>query len=163
MAQINLDNYEPVEERLNRFKKDYPDFRMRSIVESMEGEPGSTRWVVNVILWKHKDDPEPSGNGHAFELDGVGMTQKAAALETCETSALGRALANIGYTGNRRVTREEMAKVERHESEVAAIRTQLGSELTVEQLRKLWLRANRVGEKALCAEIQEKVKAVQSE
>jgi len=51
--------------------------------------------------------------GLAFEIDGVGMAQKTAALETCESSAIGRALANAGYSGNRRTTREEMAKVER--------------------------------------------------
>jgi hypothetical protein len=51
--------------------------------------------------------------GLAFEIDGVGMAQKTAALETCESSAIGRALANAGYSGNKRTTREEMAKAER--------------------------------------------------
>ena len=79
-GKINLDDYEPVEQRLMRFKADYPDYRMQSDLVDMTGEPGKTRWVVNVIIWKHKDDAEPSANGYAFELDGAGMTQKAAAL-----------------------------------------------------------------------------------
>jgi len=48
--------------------------------------------------------------GLAFEVDGVGMAQKTSALETCETSAIGRALGNMGYFGSLKPTREEMQK-----------------------------------------------------
>jgi hypothetical protein len=34
-------------------------------------------------------------------------------LENCETSAIGRALANAGFSGNKRTSREEMEKVAR--------------------------------------------------
>lgn len=144
MAKINLDDYEPVEERLQRFKNDFPHYRMKSVLEHMDGDPGKTRWVVNVTIWKHKDDPEPAANGYAFELDGAGMTQKAAALETCETSALGRALANLGYVGNRRVTREEMAKVQRHQ-ELENLLKSLESVTTLDGLRSVWSDANAAG------------------
>jgi len=114
MAKINLDNYETVEERLMRFKNDNPNFRMESAIE-YEGAIGATRWIVKVTLWRDAADPHPVSTGWAFEVDGKGMTQAAAALETCETSALGRALANCGYVGNKRVTREEMVKVKNRE------------------------------------------------
>jgi hypothetical protein len=52
----------------------------------------------------------PKATGVAFEVDGRGMTQKANALETCETSAIGRALANMNMSGSKRPTREEMEK-----------------------------------------------------
>ena len=144
MAQINLDNYEPVEERLQRFKNDFPEYRMKSVLEHIDGDLGKTRWIVNVTIWKHKDDAEPTANGYASEIDGAGMTQKAAALETCETSALGRALANLGYAGNRRVTREEMAKVQRFEQEQAHkhVAGQVEQATTVEELRALWPKAS---------------------
>jgi hypothetical protein len=51
--------------------------------------------------------------GLAFEIDGQGMANKTSALENAETSAIGRALANAGYSGNKRASREEMAKVAR--------------------------------------------------
>jgi hypothetical protein len=41
------------------------------------------------------------------------MTQKTSALETCETSSIGRALANMNLSGNKRASREEMEKVAR--------------------------------------------------
>jgi hypothetical protein len=49
------------------------------------------------------------------------MANKTSALENCETSSIGRALANAGYSGNRRATREEMAKVERGQTPKAAM------------------------------------------
>lgn len=162
MAQINLDNYEPVEERLQRFKNDYPEYRMKSVLEHIDGDLGKTRWVVNVTIWKHKDDQEPAANGYAFEIDGAGMTQKAAALETCETSALGRALANLGYVGNRRVTREEMAKVKRaQELEQMHKDTAAQVEATdsIDKLRELW----NVADKATQARIMEKKNRLEAE
>lgn len=134
---INLDNYEPVEERLMRFKKEYPNFRMKSDLLSMDGEIGKTRWVVMVSLYKDFDDEKPVSTGLAFEIDGVGMAQRAAALETCETSALGRALANIGFVGSRRVTREEMEKVSRHEA-YEALKQAVHTAGDIPSLQGLW-------------------------
>jgi hypothetical protein len=39
-------------------------------------------------------------------------------LENCETSAIGRALANYNYSGNKRPSREEMGKVARQEPSI---------------------------------------------
>ena len=82
----------------------------------------------------------PDGTGYAFEVDGRGMTQKTAALETCETSAIGRALANLGYAGNRKVTREEMIKpaVAQFEDRVAAAQSEA-------ELRSIWVEAQAQG------------------
>lgn len=110
MAQIDLQNYEPVEERISRFKDDHPNYRCLTELEH-EGQPGQTRWIVKASIWRDaENEGMPDATGYAFELDGQGMTQRTAALETCETSAIGRALANLGYAGNRRVTQEEMKK-----------------------------------------------------
>jgi len=73
-------------------------------------------WVVKAYIFLNTGDQAanlPKATGLAFEIDGAGMAQKTAALETCESSAIGRALANANYSGNRRTTREEMEKVER--------------------------------------------------
>lgn len=108
---INLENYETVEQRIMRFKEKNPNYRMHSELVDMQGAPGNTRWVVKVTLWLDAADEHPVSTGFAFEVDGAGMANKTAALENCETSAFGRALANAGYSGNKRVTREEMLKV----------------------------------------------------
>ena len=55
----------------------------------------------------------PDGTGYAFEVDGQGgMANRTSALENCETSAIGRALANIGYSGAKRPSQEEMRKTQ---------------------------------------------------
>ena len=55
----------------------------------------------------------PKASGLAFEIDGGNGANQTSALENAETSAIGRALANAGYSGNKRTSREEMNKVER--------------------------------------------------
>lgn len=140
MADINLDNYEPVDERIARFKADHPNFRVLT-EESHEGEPGATRWIVKASIWRDADNVGmPDATGYAFEIDGKGMTQRTAALETCETSAIGRALANLGYAGNRSVTREEMIKpaVAQFEDRVAAAQSEA-------ELRSIWVEAQAQG------------------
>jgi hypothetical protein len=50
--------------------------------------------------------------GHAEEIRNMGNVNKTSSLENCETSSLGRALANGGYAAKgRRPSREEMQKV----------------------------------------------------
>ena len=140
MADINLDNYEPVDERIARFKNDHPNFRVVT-EEWHEGEPGATRWIVKASVWRDAENTGlPDGTGYAFEIDGKGMTQRTAALETCETSAIGRALANLGYAGNRKVTREEMIKpaVAEFEDRVAAAQSEA-------ELRSIWGEAQAQG------------------
>ena len=140
MAEISLENYEPVDERIARFKADFPNFRVLT-EESHEGEPGATRWIVKASVWRDAENTGlPDGTGYAFEIDGKGMTQRTAALETCETSAIGRALANLGYAGNRKVTREEMIKpaVAQFEDRVAAAQSEA-------ELRSIWVEAQAQG------------------
>ena len=140
MADINLDNYEPVDERIARFKNDHPNFRVIT-EEWHEGEPGATRWIVKASVWRDAENTGlPDGTGYAFEIDGKGMTQRTAALETCETSAIGRALANLGYAGNRKVTREEMIKpaVAQFEDRVATAQSEA-------ELRSIWVEAQAQG------------------
>ena len=140
MADIDLANYEPVDERIARFKADHPNFRVLT-EESHDGEPGATRWIVKASIWRDAENTGiPDGTGYAFEIDGKGMTQRTAALETCETSAIGRALANLGYAGNRKVTREEMIKpaVAQFEDRVAAAQSEA-------ELRSIWVEAQAQG------------------
>ena len=140
MAEISLENYEPVEERIARFKADHPNYRVATEL-TFDGEPGATRWIVKASIWRDAENTGmPDGTGYAFEVDGRGMTQKTAALETCETSAIGRALANLGYAGNRKVTREEMIKpaVAEFEDRVAAAQSEA-------ELRSIWVEAQAQG------------------
>lgn len=111
MAKFDPNAYETVDQRIRRFYNDNPGGRITTELVSATGDPGSTRWVVKANVWRERVEGDPDGTGYAFELDGAGMANKTSALENCETSAVGRALAQAGYSGDLRATREEMAKV----------------------------------------------------
>lgn len=118
MAQFNLADYETVEERLRRFSAmpEHADARIVTVNHTTPADRSTNIWVVEARIYLSREDQLdnlPKATGWAFEIDGSGMTQKANALETCETSAIGRALANMNMSGNKRASREEMEKAER--------------------------------------------------
>lgn len=116
MAQFNLDSYETVAERIQRFYETYPDGRIITEDYTTENDRASMMWRVKATIYLNTGDQAaglPKSTGHAFEIDGVGMSQKTAALETCESSAIGRALYALGMSGQKPNTREEMEKVAR--------------------------------------------------
>ena len=106
---FNLEDYETVEERLAKFWKEYPDGR----IETELIEAAKDRFIVMARIYRTEADARYWSSGLAFENitdKGVNATN---ALENCETSAIGRALANAGYaTRGKRASREEMVKVQ---------------------------------------------------
>jgi hypothetical protein len=105
---FNLADYEPVEVRLEKFIKDYPDFRISTELEVIE----ASRYVVKAYLYKNSTDTIAWATGLAEETVTSRGVNQTSALENCETSAIGRALANAGYAPKgKRPSREEMTKV----------------------------------------------------
>ena len=105
---FNLEDYETVEERLIKYWKDHPDGQIHT--EIMEST--ASRFIVKASVFRTEADPRPWATGLAEEtVQGRGVNATSA-LENCETSAIGRALANAGYaTKGKRASREEMGKV----------------------------------------------------
>ena len=105
---FNLADYEPVEVRLEKFIKDYPAFRISTELEVVE----ATRYIVKAYLFKDSKDSVAWATGYAEETVTTRGVNQTSALENCETSAIGRALANAGYAPKgKRPSREEMTKV----------------------------------------------------
>jgi hypothetical protein len=105
---FNLADYEPVEVRLEKFIKDYPSFRISTELEVVE----ATRYIVKAYLFKNAEDGVAWATGYAEETVTSRGVNQTSALENCETSAIGRALANAGYAPKgKRPSREEMSKV----------------------------------------------------
>ena len=105
---FNLADYEPVEVRLEKFIKDYPSFRIATELEVVE----ATRYIVKAYLYKDASDGVAWATGYAEETVSSRGVNQTSALENCETSAIGRALANAGYAAKgKRPSREEMSKV----------------------------------------------------
>jgi hypothetical protein len=105
---FNLEDYETVEERLIKFWKDNPNGRVFTRLL----EHGGARFIVEASIFRGEAEQHPWATGLAEEtVQGRGVNATSA-LENCETSAIGRALANAGYaTKGKRASREEMGKV----------------------------------------------------
>lgn len=107
---FNLEDYEPVATRLARW------------LEATDGKPS----VITDMVYRGDDwctfkatlyvDGVQVATGWAEEHVTERGVNQTSHVENCETSAVGRALANAGFAGSdpaKRASREEMAKVQR--------------------------------------------------
>lgn len=111
---FNLDDYEPVEVRLEKFWKEHEDGR----IETELLEASKDRFIVMARLYRTEVDAKAWTTGIAEETVASRGVNQTSALENCETSAIGRALANAGYaTKGKRPSLQEMQKVVKGEQE----------------------------------------------
>jgi hypothetical protein len=152
MAQFNLEDYETVASRITKLYERHAHARIITKNLTTEADRARGTWVVSAeiylpmfTIWDDapaQDYPDNSwylkSTGLAFEIDGAGMANKTSALENCETSAIGRALANMGLSGDQRASREEMAKVQRGTQPARDFLAEAQMILNRDDLRKLY-------------------------
>jgi len=115
---FNINDYETVEVRLARFISDFPDFR----IDTQLIEASDTRFIVRSAIYRTILDAVPFATGLAYEMVSDRGIMSTSALEVCETSSLGRSLANAGYAAKgKRPSQSEMAKVIAAEDKPKAI------------------------------------------
>ena len=114
MARFNLDQYETVEDRLRKFYEKYPDGRVITELVAHTDK----QFIFKASIYRdHNPDTMPWATGYAEEIVGSTPVNKTSAAENCETSSVGRALANANFAPKgARPSREEMEKVQRREA-----------------------------------------------
>jgi hypothetical protein len=106
----NVGEYATVAERITLFYERYPRGRIITRLVSRTAR----EITVQAFIYRSLDDLRPSATGLAAERIGNGDINTVACLENTETSAIGRALANLGLTASReRPSREEIDKANR--------------------------------------------------
>ena len=106
----DLGGYATVAERLRLFWERYPNGRIHTALKQR------TKAEVVFVARVYRDATErsPAATGWAAEREGDGDINLVACLENTETSAVGRALANLGFTASsQRPSAEEMLKASR--------------------------------------------------
>lgn len=122
---MSFEDYEPVAARLDRwFQAELNAGHTPRVVTTMLSAPGADICVFRAELWRIIHAAEGIAerstllaSGHAEEIRNSNHITKTSHVEVCETSALGRALANWNLSGSdwtKRPTREEMQKTERY-------------------------------------------------
>lgn len=141
MPRFNLADYETVESRIKKLYEHYEDARIITQLEECLGDVKRT-WVVKAYVYLTAGDQAndlAKASGYAVETDDTGGANNGSALENAETSAIGRALANMNLSGNKRASRQEMEKVVRLEQ--TDWLGQLDTLTDVDALRQLYARA----------------------
>lgn len=124
--RFDVSTYVDVQSRITRFWSEYPDGRI--VVEVLSDPNQFDRLVVRADVYKHRDHSFPDASDIAAEERGADSRDGANFTswhENCSTSAIGRALATMGYatTGGERPSRQEMEKVERSFTRLLAPRS----------------------------------------
>ena len=106
---FDLSTYATVEERLALFWAAHPDGRIHTELVRCDDHA----CLFRASVYANAADPVPMTVGHAYEEKTDRGVNATSHVENCETSAIGRALANWIYAAGKRPSREEMVKVER--------------------------------------------------
>lgn len=115
--RFDLSQYSTVEERLKRFWQEHPNGAVHT--EMLAVTPDHKSVIIRASVHFDRADPMAAGVGIAQEAIGSGANQNCW-VENADTSAVGRALANCGYSGDKRASREEMVKAGREPDALSA-------------------------------------------
>lgn len=90
----NMSDYEPVADRISRFWDKYPNGRIHTEIVLIN----EIQVVVKASVWRDIAEPLASTVDFAQETIGSSNINKGSFLENCATSAIGRALADLGFS-----------------------------------------------------------------
>lgn len=101
----NINDYEPVADRIARFWDKYPNGRIHTEIALIN----EIQVVVKASVWRDISETLATTIDFAQETIGSSNINKGSFLENCATSAIGRALADLGFSPKgKRPSMEEM-------------------------------------------------------
>lgn len=109
---FDLSQYETVDSRIDRFYSKHENGRIITDLIAYS----DNQFIVKAYVYRDAADEHPAATGFAEEKVGSNPVNRTSALENCETSAIGRALANLNFAPKgQRPSVEEMTKADRYE------------------------------------------------
>lgn len=111
---FDLQDYEPVASRIQRFYEAYPNGAIHCEIVHDDGK----RVMVKATVWRDINDAQPSAVDYAEEVLTDRGVNSSSRVENCATSATGRAISIAAHglgpsDWTKKPSREEMAKVQR--------------------------------------------------
>lgn len=101
--KFNMDDYVPVNERIEQFYKAHPEGSIQSEIVELTG----SRVTVRAYAYRTPADPRP-GIGHSsLDIPGSTPYTRGSEVENAETSAWGRAIAALGFEVKRGIASAE--------------------------------------------------------
>lgn len=104
IVNIHGREYETVALRVKKLREAHPDWAIQTEVLHRDAD------CVVVKAFVCDKDNRILGTGHAEEFRASSTINKTSALENCETSAIGRALAAAGYGGTEFASADELKR-----------------------------------------------------
>jgi len=123
--KIHGKEYKPVAMRVNEFIAAWPGGSIQTEIVSN---------VDDTIIMKATvldESGKVRGTGYAEEVRGSTNINKTSALENCETSAIGRALACVGFAGSEYASANEVSDAVIRQAEIR------GAQILIDQMRVL--------------------------
>ena len=116
MSKFDLENYETVDERIHKFWEMYPAGSIQTDLFSETRADNRLEWVCKASVKTNRDEGIVV-TGWATEYEGANKFAPTNAPELAETSAIGRALANLGLSKvGKRASQDEVASARSKEA-----------------------------------------------
>lgn len=135
-----LKDYIEVNVRIEQFYAKYPEGSIQTEITHIDNE----KVIIKAYAYRDRTDTLPA-TGHAMEKEGSSFINKTSHIENCETSAVGRALALLGFEVKKSVASKE---------EVENAKLNQGSKISSKQVGLLKLKVKELAKLKNVKEIE---------